>query len=259
MEREFKKTKIIYIAGYGRSGSTLLDIVLSNANNGITLGEIGNVFYELNNTTDCYYASILNDVINELGFTKEQVRQVQYADRNPYRFNVYYNSFWKIFLKKFEVNQTDFLIDSSKTTWYTLFRPHNLQKIDLEVHIIFLKVSYYKVWKSALKGSNKELQKSKDTAKKKYFFALKSIISKFFIDNFTRVFYNRKKYKILNVYYEDFISDPKKLLDEISEKFQIQFVNLNERVTRNEFLVKDGYLGNRMRKKGTIIKIKKDC
>ena len=75
------ETTIIYIAGYGRSGSTILDIVLSNSDNVITIGEISNVFRELNNTTNKYYADILATTVKELSLSKEEINNIKDADK----------------------------------------------------------------------------------------------------------------------------------------------------------------------------------
>ncbi len=252
------ETKIIYIAGYGRSGSTLLDIVLSNSENGFTLGEISNVFNERTKITDKFYADILNQTVNSLNLTESEIKKIKLSDRSYYKYNTKYRAFWNTFIKKIkEARQLSFLVDSSKTTQYTIFRPYNLYKSGFNISIIFLKASYIKVWKSALKGCNKSLQNNKDQNKKYYLFAVKSVISKLLTDIITKIIYENSKYMLVKINYEDFISDPLMTIKFISNKFQIDFENLDNKIKQNEFIVKGGYLGNRMRKKDTYIKIKK--
>lgn len=253
------ETKIIYIAGYGRSGSTILDIVLSNSSNGVTVGEISNVFDELSNITNKYYTDKLVSTIKELSLSDEEIYKIREADKSFNKVSPNYTAFWLLFFQKTKENQDiHFFVDSSKTTWRTLFRPNNLYKSGFDVNIIFLKASYLKVWKSALKGSNKALQHSDKKIKKHYLFAVKSIFSKFLIDLFTGMFYSRKKYNLLKINYSDFINNTLKTMNEISNHFKIDFIDLEEKIIRNEFLVRGGYLGNRLRKENSIIKIKKD-
>lgn len=248
---------IIYIAGYGRSGSTLLDIVLSNADNGKTLGEICNIFNELNNVSDPYFSRIFNETIKELNLSDNELNKLQKADKLPVYFNSKYTLFWNTFLNKIVSSDTNFIVDSSKTTWSSLFRPQNLTKAGFKTKIIFLKASYIKVWKSTLKGSNKLLEKKQVNKKKHYVFAFKSILSKFLIDFFTRILYVNKNNKVVTIEYDNFINDPFNTVKMISEKFQANFSGLYEKIEQNEFEVKGGYLGNRMRKENSIIKIKK--
>jgi hypothetical protein len=253
------ETKIIYIAGYGRSGSTILDIVLSNSGNGITVGEISNVFDELNNTTNKYYADKLVSTVKELNLSNEEIYNIREADKNFNKISPNYTAFWLLFFQKIkEYQDIHFFVDSSKTTWRTLFRPNNLNKSGFDVYIIFLKASYLKVWKSALKGSNKALQHSDKKNKKHYLFAVKSVFSKFLIDLFTEIFYSNKKYNLLKINYSDFINNTLKTSNKISNHFKIDFIGLDDKIIRNEFLVKGGYLGNRLRKENSIIKIKKN-
>lgn len=253
------ETKIIYIAGYGRSGSTILDVVLSNAKNVATVGEISNVFEELNNITNKYYADKLVSTIKELSLSDEEIYKIREADKSFNKVSPNYTAFWLLFIQKIKENQDiHFFVDSSKTTWRTLLRPNNLYKSGFDVYIIFLKASYLKVWKSALKGSNKALQHSDKKIKKQYLFAVKSIFSKFLIDLITGIFYSNKKYNFLKIKYSNFINNTLKTTNTISDHFKIDFIDLEDKIIQNEFLVKGGYLGNRLRKENSTIKIKKN-
>src|SRR5690606_28704165 len=119
------------------------------------------------------------------------------------------------------------------------------------------KASYTKVWKSTLKGSNKLLEKKQGNSKKHYVFACKSVLSKFLIDVFTQILYINKKNKIVTINYDDFVKEPGNTVKIISEKLEVNFIGLYEKIKQNEFLVKGGYLGNRLRKENSTIKIKK--
>jgi len=249
---------IIYIAGYGRSGSTLLDIVLANSENVSTLGEIGKIVSERTIITNKFYADILFRTIESLKLSEKELNEIALADRSFNRFNSKYKDFWTLFLENSKIEQEkSIFVDSSKTTWHTLFRPSNLSKTGFEVKIIFLKASYKKVWKSALKGSNSSLQDSTSTPKKLYFFAFRTLVSKFFTDLLTNMLYNNKSHKLIKVNYVNFTDDPENTLKSISDKLEIDFKNLDDKIANNQFLVKGGYSGNRLRKEGTVIKIKK--
>ena len=250
---------IIYIAGYGRSGSTLLDIVLTNAENSFSLGEINNIFDERKKVTDEFYAKILEETINELNLSDTTLLSIHNSSKLFYKYDPNFKLFWTVFLKKIEESEEfDFFVDSSKTTWWSLFRPYNLKKSGLDVKIIFLKASYSKVWKSALKGSNATLTNKSNSQKKHYLFAIKSFISMFLTDLLTKILYINKNYSYTILKFEDFITNPMKSIKIISDTFNIDFVNLEEKVIKNEFLVTRGYLGNRLRKNSKYISIKKN-
>ncbi|PZD76616.1 sulfotransferase [Mesonia sp. K7] len=255
MGKELKE-EIIYIAGYGRSGSTLLDIILSNAKNSFTLGEISNVFNEKENITDNFYATILKNTLLNLSYSDSQIKKIRHADQYFYLYNEKYPALWKTFLNKINSNQEiKYFIDSSKTTWQTLFRPLNLKKSGFEVKIIFLKASYSKVWKSTLKGSNKSLQKSTLPRQKNILFAVKSLISKFLIDSLTSCVYSKKN--VVKINYDDLINKPHETIKRIELKLDIELEELNQKINQNKYLVKGGYLGNRLRKENTYISINK--
>ena len=55
------KKKIIYIAGYGRSGSSILALILGQHKNIISLGEIGVIFSALKHKRICTCGQKLDD------------------------------------------------------------------------------------------------------------------------------------------------------------------------------------------------------
>ena len=79
MGKESTKCKIIYVAGYGRSGSTLIDIVLSNSSNITTVGEISNIFNELSDITNLKYSFYLNETLNDLNLKGKDSQSLQNA------------------------------------------------------------------------------------------------------------------------------------------------------------------------------------
>ncbi|WP_347375007.1 hypothetical protein [Aequorivita sp. Q41] len=248
---------ILYIAGYGRSGSTLLDIILSNAKDGFTLGEISNIFNEKIKVTDPFYADIFFRTCAELNLSDSEIKKIEMSDKLFHDYSSKYGSFWNHFLKNIkEKQEVEYFIDSSKTTWHTFLRPYHLAKSGFDVRIIFLKASYKKVWLSALKGSNKSLTSNNAPIKKNYVFAFRTLISKFLIDLLTSLYYIKNKNKYCKLSYEDLIADPLKTIQLISKEIEVNFIDLDDKIKRNEFLIKGGYLGNRLRKQGAYIKIK---
>ncbi|WP_341200561.1 hypothetical protein [Croceibacter atlanticus] len=259
MGKESTKCKIIYVAGYGRSGSTLIDIVLSNSSNITTVGEISNIFNELSDITNLKYSFYLNETLNDLNLKGKDIQSLKNADNIFGVYNSIYSDFWSLFFNKIKHDENiEFIIDSSKTTWKTLFRPYNLIKSGFEINIVFLKAPYSKVWKSALKGSNKTLDSSPNkNLNNHYIFAIKSIFSKFLIDFLTKIIYSRRKYKLVKVDYFDFINETENIIKKLSVAFELNFKNLNNKIRKNEFLISGGYMGNRLRKENHTLKIKK--
>lgn len=175
--------KIIYIAGYGRSGSTLLDVILGNTGHSQSCGEINTIFDEYINGEKCscgasydncpvwskFFSEIdHNEKIEEY---RKNVRNIDKRETvfRPWEKNI---SFKEKGLYK-DVNKklfgaisnegTQFIVDSSKTAADGSFRPVALQELaGLDVKVIHIQRKLADVIKSLKKGSNRAMQQKKD-------------------------------------------------------------------------------------------------
>lgn len=174
------KPLIVYIAGYGRSGSTALDIALgATCSNAVSLGEAiglprsvagrrigcscGEAYDECNVWADC---------LSRSGTRKDQRLIISRCDGlTPVNVcaRATYSTFWRNVLEarlsgekaEFAANETaqrDIAIDSSKTTVCTAKRPKNLVEFGVaDVFVVHVRRSLRGVLNSRRKGRNVEL------------------------------------------------------------------------------------------------------
>ena len=199
------KKKIIYIAGYGRSGSTILALILGQHKDIVSLGEIGVIFSALKHKRICTCGQRLNNCT----YWKQLIKSNEYK-KNP---NLFLNNLENPYLKVgividyiFKNSNSEFLVDSTKTSWRNLTRPLRLILSGYDVSIIHLKRSQKSVIKSAKKGKNSDLESNLKVNNR--FSTIKTIIS-YQISNKLTLLYkiiNPKKYHLMN--YEDLLNDP---------------------------------------------------
>ena len=260
------KKKLIYILGAGRSGTTILDIVLGNVPNAISLGEINRFFKRKG-------LAPKRDPSTEVGQYWERVRNsFERLQSGPISYdrlqrltysNEYHTSFPKIFFSKANVNYTklirslydsieqessdyDLLIESSKypNRAINLSRQFNQ---DFDIGYIYLKKDPVKVVDSFAKKGLEQPSKS-FFASNIYYFAVN------FLCYLTVYKLRHRKHKVHILKYEDLIGDPLEVLDQIGALFQLDVDTLKARVDQNQNL-NTGYLfdGNRIRLNQSIV------
>jgi hypothetical protein len=180
-----KPTQIIYIAGYGRSGSTLLERLLQCEPNFHPCGEMSNFFkvYGANQSLcscgqsleQCeYWGNVAKDFLRK-GFSLQGFSECARAQKKrealpthggsffPIRYQQRYAQFMKPFLDSVVSNlppDSNVLIDSSKTAYSTFRRPLALSQLGLEyrVRVIHLVRDFRGVAQSIRKGLNRKLE-----------------------------------------------------------------------------------------------------
>lgn len=164
---------IIYIAGYGRSGSTLLDVLLSNLGSLVSLGEAGRLPHAIDvvrlgcscgrSYQEC---PIWGPVYKKVG--QERVRRGKSLSRlfesliAPFcskRREKEYCNLWRDILRvRCPRNTSPIFVDSSKTAYDYAFRPKALSGCaHIEVYVIHLVRPLIDVLKSRKRGKNIEL------------------------------------------------------------------------------------------------------
>lgn len=174
------KPLIIYIAGYGRSGSTVLDIALgATCRNSVSLGEvIGLTRSGKRNRIGCSCGRqyrkcfVWSDCLHSVKFKKKDWDAISRRDcilPIGRASKEVYAKFWKCVLqsrlqfsgqktKDGLVDQKDIAIDSSKTTVNTALRPKNLVELDVgDVFVVHVKRSLKGILGSRSRGRNVEL------------------------------------------------------------------------------------------------------
>ncbi len=175
-----KKKLIIYIAGYGRSGSTILEFYISKYISALSLGEISmlNKEYYSDKNLKCICGKKYNLCkLNKNLIYKDKKKNliVWYKKILPqtsilikYFFYFYLKNIKKV--KNIKLNDLNYiknelelidkvfpnaiLVESSKSTLFTSNKPYILRKLGYEVIIIHVYRSFFSTLKSVLKGSN---------------------------------------------------------------------------------------------------------
>tara|TARA_B110000091_G_scaffold103956_1_gene112932 strand:+ start:9906 stop:10769 length:864 start_codon:yes stop_codon:yes gene_type:complete len=260
-----KKT-LIYIIGAGRSGTTMLDIVLGNTSESLSLGEINRFFKRngippkrnIKDKTFLFWKKIREDfeIRNENIFLSF-FDQNQLMDSNEYHSAVFKSVFgkcdknYKTLLNNLYdsifANTTDkIIIESSKYPLRAL-NLSRLERKDVEIKYIYLKKDPVKVVKSFNKKDIE--QPTKGFFKSNiYYFGVNALCI------ITVYFLKRRGHKIAKIKYEDLILNPnktlKKLATDLSENLNIVIGLIDKKIP-----LKIGYLfdGNRIRLKESLI------
>ena len=222
--------KIIYIAGAGRSGSTLLDISLGNMDDCFSLGEL--IFFVENGILKNEYCSCGSRVMDcsfwgvivfkwnkERKLSNKLFIDVQYKLLRNKRFLInlftkpshykdYIQDVKKLYDIIFKESDHNTIIDSSKNGNYIKI----LKKINQEVEVVQLKRRFLDRYKSTRKHLQFNPSQGIEREVKPMSFYYSFLT--WFFDNFT-VWFHSAGMKITRVYYHDFIHNPTRVISEI--------------------------------------------
>lgn len=228
-QSKLEKT-IYYIAGAGRSGSTLFDITLGNVGNHRSLGEL--IFFVENGLLQNEYCScgdrvqdcifwkevhhkwnikkrlsieVFQKTQKELLRNKNTIKNIYYSFFSKPLHRQYYQDLQALYEVLFEVSQQPILIDSSKNVQYLLV----LRKLGYSIKVLHLTRSFSGVLNSTKKEFKKDpaagLERDMKPQSFKYSLAI------WLIDNtLAWLFSMGKSYQ--RIKYEDLIASPSKTI-----------------------------------------------
>ncbi|SIR46648.1 sulfotransferase family protein [Halanaerobium kushneri] len=260
---------IVYIAGYGRSGSTLLERILGSNKKLFGLGEVKFLFNSLmDNDSYCscgekilkcdYWSKVIKETnLNDINYLQELERLRR---KNEYLHTIIFNNkneyteilndLYKSFIE-YTPTETKYVIDSSKTARDSFFRPFILSK-NLNVKVIHLVRDGRGCMWSNIKGSNRKIEKGLDPKLK--FPSLRTAISWSLANLSPQIFQYKYSNNYIRVKYEDFVENPDKSLSRISKYLD---VDLSEQINmlkkQKEIPLGHQLAGNRLRNKKKII------
>lgn len=258
------KKKIIYIIGSGRSGTTLLDILLGNEEGIFSGGELTRYALRqgvptgFNNNpertkfwrgfTDKFAENINFDVtealINDFEYYNVKgVNKLLSPKRNKARYREYCAFLTSFFEYLFGQIEEDVIVDSSKYPKRAINLSKCLDQYDL--CYIYIKRNPAGVVKSFAKTDVYIPPKNWLNANIYYF--VSNILCTLTVNRL------KKKHKVVTVKYEDLVAYPAETLDKIAAKFDIDFTSLKKKLKADEPLkVGDLFEGNSMRIKSNI-------
>jgi len=273
-DENHQNISIVYIAGYGRSGSTLLDTILGNHPKIFGGGELTNLFGELidNNKCSCqknyyecdFWTQVLHN--NKQFSSKENQKKakqttLQMESLTNFNQNITdYCDLWRELLKSIsEISGKKIIVDSSKTNRKTWNRIFLFGKCGFNLKIIHLVRDPRAVMWSVIRGCNKRMEAGARSTK--YPGGMTRGILGWIVSNMSVEFmkYAFPSLDILLVKYEDFVVDPQNELKKIGLFLNVNMECLCKYIEFDlPFESGHGVSGNRMRRK-TIIRLKKDA
>ena len=253
-----KKIKIIYIAGNGHSGSTLLDIAIGNSKGFFSLGEI-NFFTRrgiLEEYCSChksvgsceFWKKVYRNWNTKAEITLSEYRKLQFKiEPNSKIFNLLFHctfntSLWQSYIKHTELIyksitnelEDEVLVDSSKAP----MRLVALRQFS-DIQVIHLCRNYLGVLNSSQNSSKKNLEKgieADNPAKNKFKTTIDWLINNVFAE-LSSIGLSKIKLR-----YKDFVNSPDKL----------SLINTEIHVTHDTKLVPEHLIA------GNIIRLKPD-
>lgn len=256
------ENKIIYIAGYGRSGTTILDIILSNSTNITSAGALATILKWIKENHLCSCGEKMEDCSfwedYKLGLYEDKIDKKLQIQRLCERYyfpilaweNEYSNYINHTF--HYVCKDNNVIIDSSGTPHIVLFRPYLLKKYsEFDVKLIFSKRRLNDVLKSTLKKHGSP-EREKNRSKIVIFFV--TIFSYLITYLFTSLIYltfDKSSRQIVK--FKKLKKEPEIVLRDIGSKFDI---NLEKSISilqaDNEFEINHMVGGNRIRFKDSI-------
>jgi hypothetical protein len=152
---------IIYIVGYGRSGSTALSRILEDKLNAVNLGEAKFLYRdEYDDLVDDFWIRFKKNnkeiILENSSFLKKSDSIFGLLVSNSKK----YKKIWDYIFSKIGVEENkNIIIDSSKTTIDSYFRGFKLYGCYEKVYFLFPNRSFLNVTKSLLKGDNANLER----------------------------------------------------------------------------------------------------
>jgi hypothetical protein len=257
MDRKLENFKLIYIGGYGRSGSTILDILLQNTGAG-SFGALSNLPSWVQSDLKCS----CGERVSQCVFWMDAIEELRSHNLNLDLFNAFdcftistsnvnrINQFYSSIFQKVD-SGAHFIVDSSKTTYDTFLRPLRLSQ-QFDVHFLHVKRRSLDIAKSAMKGSGSPERTRK--IRNKYFqFCKAFVLSK--ITNFVTTLYYRFLFKeqYLAIDFCELQRAPDEQLEAISAMTGLVTGNVLAKLSSNSTLNVGHMLGgNRLRFSKTI-------
>jgi hypothetical protein len=258
-----KSKTLIYIIGAGRSGTTILDILLGNNNDTIGLGEINRYFKrngvppkrDKNDEVYFFWVKIKEKLIQQK-FSFDYLNGL--FNRNEFHSRIFKSLFklneadYKktLRLHYFEIkNQVDEsnLIESSKYPVRALNISNYLSSQEFDIKYIYLKKDPISVVKSFQKQGLEQPAKS-------FFLANIYYLCVNILCEFVVFILKRRQHKTSTIRYEDLVLSTKDTILKLSNDLEIDLSALENKVANKEEL-NTGFLfdGNRIRLKKFLI------
>jgi len=257
--------QLIYIIGSARSGTTLLDILLGNSKDIFSAGELNrftrrNGFAPQRKPNDPAYEfwmnfrsqfpreyfdsdeslSTLDSIVDKCEHFESFWNYPFLATKIKIKYSKYLSDFYSLL---FNLVNEQTIIESSKFPMRAL----RISKVlDSKIYYIYIRKDPAKVVKSLQKTELEQPSKGYFAANLYYFVSNAYCIIVLWI-------LKKKGFKILKIKYEELVNKPEKVLNQVSEKFNLNLIELVKNIEAG-IPMKPGLLfdGNRIRLEAQI-------
>ena len=263
--------KIVYVMGYGRSGSTLLDIMLGDNDNVITTGALSNYILWADQNLNCACGQSVRscdfwgNVIKDINFSNNDISLLMTMDsinsffifKNKNYIDRYCQLTRTLFHSILYRSKKSTIIDSSKTARDSIFRPLMLSKYcNFDLRPIFLVRDPRGVVFSAMNKHGSPEREKKDLTFTRF---LRTLISWNFTNFMTIIISKFFLRKFLFIKYEDLCANPINTLLRIKDFANIDVDNVINKINHGDSInIGHNLGGNRLRFSKKIDKIKLD-
>lgn len=252
------KPQIIYISGYGRSGSTLLSLLLNTLPNTVNIGEADYLFRTDDSQFPEFWKQTKNKALqvselpNAAVLSKQKIASVLWYYRKRKKGAKIFKDLWTPVISEVcNYYNAHTLVDASKSTFGSFARPIYYKKAGYSVKVIHLVRNPHGVMASYKKGRN--TSNSEELAPAKKGGALRGLLSWFFTNVMTRFAYKSEfnKNELFVLTYDRLMSDFK---GQTKELFQFLEQEAPENLLASEIKLQEdiSFSGNRLRLKKTI-------
>ena len=263
----------LYVGGYGRSGSTVLDSMLGSHPKLFGGGELSHIFTEVSEGrcscgreyTECLFwkevLGVLRKRLPDLNLMamRSATRRMEsfgvLPPGNGRKTQILYAKVWTAMLDALRaVSGKDVIVDSSKTARMCSHRISSLVKLcGAELNVIHLVRDPRAVTWSLLKGSNRKLE---DGKKGRVFGGVYRAIFGWTLANLSvhRVKSEIPVLKVRRVRYEDLVRDPLEELKMLEAWSEVDMSPIRD-IAKGSWSVEPGHGvgGNRLRRKGPFL------
>ena len=260
------KPQVVYIAGYGRSGSTLLDSLLGNHPQVFGAGEVNRVFRRLHLNEPCACGSTMRDcafwtaVVDRISetlpeFDVAKAAEVTLAAETLFsirRSPSHYAEIWSAVLNAIgAVSQRSIIIDSSKNSRIAHYRLSLLRKsVGASVKVVHLVRDPRAVIWSTRRGSDRRLEQGDSRPSPGG--SLRTLLSWTYSNIAAEAAqFRAEPEKFLRLRYEDLAVAPRETLASLAAFLEIDTGAVWS--SDDDFDPGHGVGGNRMRRKGRIV------
>ncbi len=278
----FRELTIIYIAGYGRSGSTLLDIILGSHPYILSGGELTYLYDDAvqpNRLCSCgfplancrFWKNYLNntnidDINNYRKITRklEELKLVKTLNSKKTEFELYgkfiENMFKYMSNRAVEIGlkkRVRFIVDSSKTSRKVCYRPYLVAMLtDFNVKLIHLQRGFTSTLKSVYKRSNWLEEGAFKGVRNRYIRAIRALLGYLIANKCAEKWKESVEYMYIE--YEKLISEPIDTIRDVGEFIGLDLSPVVHKISKNECFKPQHLVGGNRLRFNSCIKIRRE-